>query len=129
MARISDKNDKTDKTDTTEKTGKSRRIGRATEVVRTRAGQVIGLVLTLCAAMLAVGALLIALRHNINETNAIVKFVTGFDDAIDGPFSRSNGIFAFSGKSAATKEALVNWGIAAIVYLLLARVLARIVKP
>lgn len=123
MARISDQPDKDGKT---ARTGRS---GRIIDLIRTRTGQVIRIVSAFCAAMLAVGALLIALRHNINETNAIVKFVTGFDDAIDGPFSRSNGIFAFDGKNAASKEALVNWGIAALVYLAIGRVLDRVVRP
>jgi hypothetical protein len=102
---------------------------RTTDLLRLRLAQVIRVVSLVCAVVLALGALLVALRHNINATNPIVRFVTGFDDAIDGPFSRSNGIFAFDGKNAATKEALVNWGIAAIVYLAIGRLLDRIVKP
>lgn len=118
MSRISDQSDN--------KTG---RTGRALAQVRTRAAQVIRVVFTVCAAMLAIGALLVALRHNINESNPIVRFVTDVCDAIDGPFSRSNGIFTFDGTNALAKEALVNWGIAAIVYLALGRVLERIVRP
>ena len=57
------------------------------------------------------------LRDNVNEQNAIVKLVTDVADAISGPFSRNDGIFDFSGKNAVAKNALVNWGIAAIVYL------------
>jgi hypothetical protein len=97
--------------------------------VRRRAAQLIQVVLTFCAVVLALGALLVALRHNVNESNAIVRLVTGFCDAVDGPFSRSNGIVAFDGKDAVTKEALVNWGIAALVYLAVGRLLARIVRP
>ncbi|MEP6815399.1 MAG: hypothetical protein ABI873_07615 [Marmoricola sp.] len=111
---------------TSDQTGK--KVGTIARL-RTRAARVIRIVFTVMAVMLAVAALLVALRHNINATNPIVRFVTGFDDAVDGPFSRSNGIFAFAGKNAATKEALVNWGIAALVYLAIGRVLDRIVRP
>ncbi len=110
-------------------TGKAGESGGVIRRLRARAAQLIRLGCTLIAALLAVGVLLIALRHNINDTNPIVKFVTGFDDAVDGPFSRSNGIVAFAGKDAATKEALVNWGIAAVVYLVIGRVLGRLVRP
>ena len=55
--------------------------------------------------------------------------VTQFDDFVDGPFGRDTGIFQFHGKNEAAKEALVNWGIAALVYLLVGRVLARVVRP
>lgn len=111
---------------TTERTSRS---GRATDRVRTRAGRLVRVVLTVCAAMLAVGALLVALRHNINSDNPIVRFVTGFDDTVDGPFSRQGGLFRFDAKNATSLEALVNWGIAAIVYLAAGRVLERVVRP
>lgn len=97
--------------------------------VRVRVAQVIRIVFLLLAALLAIGAVLVALRHNINEGNVLVRLVREIDDAIDGPFSRQNGIFDFSGKGAVTKEALVNWGMAAIVYLLIGRVLERLVRP
>ena len=66
-------------------TGDSPSSGRNAVVrVRTRAAQLISLVCTVAAVLLAVGAILIALRANSNEGNAIVKFITGIDDAIDG---------------------------------------------
>lgn len=129
MARKSDTTDEADQNGRKAKASRTSKIGPATFWVRTRAALVIRIVFLVCAVMLAIGALLIALRHNINGGNAIVKFITGFDDAIDGPFSRNNGIFSFSGKHSVSKEALVNWGIAAIVYLVVGRVLDRIVKP
>ena len=55
----------------------------------------------------------------------MVKLITDVADAISGPFSRDNGIFDFTGKNAESKNALLNWGIAAIVYLLIGRVPGR----
>ena len=81
------------------------------------------------ATILALGALLVVLRNNINEQNTIVKFITDVADAIAGPFSRTDGIFDFSGKNAVAKNALLNWGIAAIVYLLIGRLLANAIAP
>ena len=69
------------------------------------------------ATILALGAILVVLRSNINEANSIVKLVENVAEAISGPFSRDNGIFNFSGKNAIAKNALLNWGIAAVVYL------------
>jgi thioredoxin reductase len=105
----------------------STRAGLAT--ARLRLARVIRIVFTVIAALLAIGALLIALRHNINEGNVLVKAVTHVDDFVDGPFGRKNGIFNFGGKNAVAKEALVNWGIAAIVYLVIGRALGRVVRP
>ncbi len=101
----------------------------AINLLRTRIAQVVLIVFTLCALLLAIGALLVALRHNINSGNALVKAIEHFDDVIDGPFSRNKGIFTFHGKNSVSKEALVNWGIAAIVYLLVGRILNRIIRP
>jgi hypothetical protein len=114
---------------TAESGTKKKRGGPALAKARVQVARVILLVFTLIAAMLAIGALLVALRHNINEDNPVVRLVTQFDDFVDGPFGRDNGIFQFHGKSEVAKEALVNWGIAALVYLLIGRVLARVVRP
>ena len=73
--------------------------------------------------------MLVVLRGNINADNSIVKFIIDTADAISGPFSRDDGIFYFTGKNAESKNALLNWGIAAIVYLLIGRVLANLIAP
>ena len=82
-----------------------------------------------CAVVLALGAFLIAARDNVSQSNELVKFVLKFADAIDGPFSRRNGIFEFHGTNAQTKDAVVNWGIAAIGYLAIGRYLQRLLAP
>ncbi|MEO5708656.1 MAG: hypothetical protein ABIQ59_02385, partial [Nocardioidaceae bacterium] len=65
-----------------------------------------------------------------NQGNAIVRFVLDGADQLDlGVFSRKQGIFTFDGKGAATKNALVNWGIGAIAYLIVGKVLDRIIRP
>jgi hypothetical protein len=81
-----------------------------------------------CALFLAVGALLIAL--DANQDNALVKFVIDVADAIDlRVFSRDNGVFEFDGDNAATKDALANWGLGAVAYLVAGRILERIIRP
>ncbi len=95
--------------------------------VRSKLASVIWLIAVVCALFLAVGALLIAL--NANEENSIVMFVLAGADLLDGPFSRENGIFTFEGKDAETKSALVNWGLAAVVYLVIGKILDRIIRP
>jgi hypothetical protein len=96
--------------------------------VRTRVAQAIWLLFVLCALFLAVGALLVALKAN--EGNPLVDFVLDSADAIDlGVFSRDNGIKEFAGDDAATKNALFNWGIGAVAYLVVGRIVDRIVRP
>jgi hypothetical protein len=97
--------------------------------LRTQAARAIRIVFGVLATILALGALLVVLRANINEDNAVVKLVTDVAEAISGPFSRENGIFDFTGKNAESKNALLNWGIAAIVYLAIGRILSNVISP
>ena len=74
--------------------------------------------------------LLACVALDANRDNALVKFVLDVADAVDlEAFSRDNGIFKFSGGDAATKNALANWGLGAVAYLVGGRVLERIIRP
>ncbi len=119
------------KATTEESEGNSKRksLDATQAAVRSTIARVVRIVFAVLAAILALGAVLVVLRDNVNEQNAIVKFITDVADAVSGPFSRDNGIFDFSGKNATAKNALVNWGIAAIVYLVIGRVLAGLIAP
>ena len=97
--------------------------------IRETMSKILRVVFLFFAVVLALGAFLVAARENVSQTNEVVKFVKGFADAIDGPFSRDNGIFKFNGKNAATKDAVVNWGIAAIVYLAIGRYVQHLLAP
>jgi uncharacterized phage infection (PIP) family protein YhgE len=79
-------------------------------------------------AVLAVGALLIALKAN--EDNSVVAFVISGAELLDGPFSLDSGIFTFADDAdGRVKSALTNWGIAAVVYLVIGKILDRIIRP
>ena len=96
--------------------------------VRTRVAQLVWLVFVVCALLLAVGALLVAL--DANEKNELVDVVLRGADAVDlGVFSRDNGIKEFRGGNAEVKNALFNWGLGAIAYLVVGRILDRIIRP
>ena len=121
--------EKTDqKTDEKKRRGTGKKVAAGANLVRSRLASLVWLVAVVCALFLAVGALLIALKAN--HDNAIVAFVLDVADRLDlDVFSREQGIFTFAGKDAATKDALVNWGIAAIAYLVAGKVLDRIIRP
>lgn len=121
--------EKTDqKSDEKKRRGTGKKVAAGANLVRSRLASLVWLVAVVCALFLAVGALLIALKAN--QDNAIVAFVLHVADRLDlGVFSREQGIFTFDGKNAATKNALVNWGIAAIAYLVAGKVLDRIIRP
>ena len=100
----------------------------ATDVVRLRIAQLVWLVCVIAALILAAGALLIALDANTH--NDLVEFVLDTADKLDlGVFDRENGIKDFTGKNAETKEALLNWGLAALAWLIGGRILDRIIRP
>jgi hypothetical protein len=98
------------------------------DAVRNKVATVVWLVAVVCALFLAVGALLIALRAN--ENNSIVEFVISGAETLDGPFSLTEGIFTFAeDEDGRVKSALTNWGIAAVVYLVIGKILDRIIRP
>ena len=97
--------------------------------IRETMSKILRVIFLFFAVVLALGAFLIAARDNVSQSNEVVKFVKHFADAVDGPFSRDNGIFKFSGKNAETKDAVVNWGIAAIVYLAIGRYVQHLLAP
>jgi hypothetical protein len=116
---------------TTAATGTSGTPGRGSAGVaraRTVLAQVIWLLFVVAALFLAVGALLVAL--DANTDNDLVQFVLDGADAVDlGVFSVDNGIMKFTGENADTKNALFNWGLGAVVWLLVGRILDRVVRP
>lgn len=78
-------------------------------------------VAVLAALMLALGAVLVGL--DANQDNTLVSAVLDFAHRLDGPFAD---VFTFGD---AVKQTLVNWGIAAAVYLIIGRVLERAIRP
>lgn len=96
--------------------------------VRVLAARVVWAVFVLCASALAVAALLIAL--DAEADNPFVGFVLDLADAVDlGIFSLENPIKRFTGENGETTTALFNYGLGAVAYLVVGRVLERVVRP
>lgn len=115
-------------TSTKPSTSTSTRTAPSAAAVRTRVATVVWAVFVLLAMVLAVGALLIAI--GANRDNGLVQFVLDLADGVDlGVFSRENGIREFDGSNAETKNALFNWGLGAVAYLVVGRLLERVIKP
>lgn len=108
--------------------GGAAKVKTGANAVRTKLATLVWLVAVLCALALAVGALLIALKANADNT--VVDFVLSVAERLDGPFSLTDGIFTFAEDAdGRVKSALVNWGIAAVVYLVIGKVLDRVIRP
>lgn len=102
----------------------------AANAVRARIAQLVWVVCALAALVLAVGALCIALKAN--PSNSLVKFCVDTADKLDlGVFSRTDGVAHWKGHThaALTKNALANWGLAAVVWLIAGRVVERVIRP
>lgn len=96
--------------------------------VRVIAGQIVWTIAVIAALFLALGALLVAVKAN--QDNALVTFVLDVADKVDlGLFDRDNGIKQFTGNDAATKDALFNWGIGALAWLVAGRIVDRVLRP
>lgn len=93
---------------------------------------VVWLIAVLAAVVLAMGALLIAL--DADQKNAIVEAILDLANKLDGPFWR---IFSFYQENKqgvrtgpdSVKNHLVNWGLAAVAYLIGGSILDRVIRP
>ena len=96
--------------------------------IRATLAQLVWLACALAALVLAAGALLIALEAN--RSNDAVDLILRAANVVDlDVFSRSDGIKQFRGEGAEVKNALVNWGLASIVWLVAGRILYRVIRP
>jgi hypothetical protein len=98
--------------------------------VRARVAQLVWIVCAVAALVLAAGALCITLKAN--PENGLVKFCIDTADKLDfGVFSRTDGVAHWNGQShaALTKNACVNWGLAAAVWLVGGKIVQRLIRP
>ena len=90
---------------------------------------IVKLAFTTVAILLSLGALLVVAGDAISATNVLVKAIWNIDNFFDGPFSRDHGVFAFTGDNAIKLDAVCNWGLAAIVYMIVGNVLRSFLQP
>jgi hypothetical protein len=126
---VADKSGKKDSDKNGEGSRRSIKGGSTTmPQVRTRVAQVVWLLFVVAAVFLAVGALCIAL--DFNRQNPLVEFFLAGANFFDlDIFSRKDGLKSFGGENAEVKNALFNWGIGAIAYLIVGRIVVRIIQP
>jgi len=99
-----------------------------TDKIRTIVSRVVWLLFVTCALVLAVSALLITV--DANDGNPLVKLFYDIADAVDLTFfDLSNPIKEFDGKNADMRIALFNYGIGAILYLIVGRVVEKLIHP
>lgn len=96
--------------------------------VRDLVARVVWGVCVALALIVAVAAFTYALEAN--GDNGLVKLVRDLADTFDlGFFDLDNPVKEFTGDNATTKNALFNYGLAAVVYLVIGRALERIIRP
>ncbi|HWJ08248.1 MAG TPA: hypothetical protein VNS46_02670 [Nocardioides sp.] len=109
---------------------KERANSRALMVARVRdnAARVVWIVCMTLALVLAAAAFSFALEAN--EDNGLVSTVRELANAFDlGFFDLDNPVKAFADPNGSVKTALFNYGIACVVYLVLGRILERLLRP
>lgn len=97
-------------------------VGSGVNRLRNLVASIVWLAAVLCAAVLALGALFTALSQT-NESNEMVRWVLDRGHDLVGPFGD---LFRLE---TAKNTLLVNWGIAALAYLAVGKVLERIIRP
>ncbi len=96
--------------------------------LRTMLGQIVWFACLLAATALLLGAVLVVLEANTR--NALVEAVLRAADWADlGVFSRTAGVKQFTGDGAVVKNAITNWGLGAVAWLVVGRLARRILTP
>ena len=96
--------------------------------VLTVVGELVWFACLLAATALLLGAVLVVLEANTR--NALVEAVLRAADWADlGVFSRDAGVKQFTGDGAVVKNAVVNWGLGAVAWLVAGRIARRILTP
>jgi hypothetical protein len=100
----------------------------STDKVRTTVARVVWGFFLVFGLVMASAALLIALEAN--QDNNLVGFVLDFAKAINlGIFDLDNPIRGFNGENSDIKEALLTYGLGAVAYLVVGRILERVIHP
>jgi hypothetical protein len=97
-------------------------VGTGVKQFRNLLASLIWLIAVIAAALLALGALFTALDQ-ANQSNEIVKWVLERGHDLVGPFKD---LFRLE---TAKNTLLVNWGIAALVYLIVGKIAERFIRP
>lgn len=119
-----------------DKSGTGISVGSVSRV-RSLVATAVWLAAVVCALVLAVGALLIAL--DMNRNNPIVEFILNIANNIDFgvfkdfdpdiPKKATPAEIRDAKQSAQTKSVMVNWGLAALIYLVVGKILDRLIRP
>ncbi|HZX01597.1 hypothetical protein [Kribbella sp.] len=97
-------------------------VGSGVRKLRNLIASLIWLIAVLAAAVLALGALFTALDQT-NQSNEIVRWILERGHDLVGPFKD---LFRLQ---TAKNTLLVNWGIAALVYLIAGKIVEKIIRP
>ena len=98
-----------------------RRPSAAASTGRAKLARLVGIVTAVAALILLVGIALVLLRAN--ASNEVVGWVRDAASWLSGPFE---GMFTFDRQRT---EIAVNWGVAAAVWFVAGRALARLIAP
>ena len=105
--------------------------GTSTVQIRNAVATAVWLLAVVAAVLLAIGALFVVL--DFNRDNGLVKFFIHAADNINvlGTLKefKPDGKGEAARHSAEVKNVLVNWGICAVVYLVVGKVLERLIRP
>ena len=82
--------------------------------------RIVSLITSVVVGLIVIGIVLVLLEAN--RDNAIVDWLVGAGDFLSKPF---HGIFQPDGRKAMVA---VNWGLAAVVYAIAGRIIARVVR-
>jgi len=128
MSKMADKSEKSEKAGKSERDSSVNHTALTIARVRGVVARVVWVVCLTLALVLAAAAFSFAL--DANDENELVQLIRDLANAFDlGFFDLDNPVKEFEDPNSDVKNALFNYGICAVIYLIVGRFLERIIRP
>jgi hypothetical protein len=99
------------------------------DAVRARVASIVWIVAVVCAVIVVLGAILVALGSGVRTGNPVVQFINDTADALAGPFGKMFSYQKDNGKPDVVQNTVLGYGIAAVVYLVVGKIVSRVIHP
>jgi hypothetical protein len=99
------------------------------DAIRARVASIVWIVAVVCAVIVVLGALLVALGSGVRTGNPVVQFVTDAAHTLAGAFGKMFSYQKDNGKPDVVQNTVLGYGIAAAVYLVGGKIVSRIIHP
>jgi len=99
------------------------------DAVRNRVASIVWIVAVVCAVIVVLGAIMVALGKGVESDNPVVQFLSDWAAKLSGPFGDMFSYTKDNGKPDVVQNTVLGYGIAAVAWLVGGRIVTRVIQP